>query len=66
MKLTLKGDYYEWFCGWCDTRNLTLIHRVADGTFSCSACHKLASRTEINRPENSDAPCINKVYQHRM
>jgi hypothetical protein len=40
MELYLNGDYYEWYCEWCDTRNLTLIHRVPDGAFSCYACHK--------------------------
>lgn len=40
MELTLKGDYYEWYCDWCDTRNLTLSFRVHDGTFACCACHR--------------------------
>ena len=40
MELTLKGDYYEWYCDWCDTRNLTLTCRVADEKFVCCACHR--------------------------
>jgi hypothetical protein len=40
MELNLMGDYYEWYCDWCDTLNVTLIHRVIDGTFHCCACHK--------------------------
>jgi hypothetical protein len=66
MELNLKGDYYEWYCDWCDTRNLTLIHRVADGTFSCCACHKMTSMNAMNWQDHSDASCINKVYQQRM
>ena len=64
MKLTLKDDYYEWYCDWCDSINVTLIHRVVDGTFSCCACHKPASRSAMNLPENSGAFCIDNVYQH--
>ena len=40
MELNLIGDYYEWYCDWCDTLNVTLIHRVTDETFHCCACHK--------------------------
>ena len=43
MKLSLKDDYYEWFCDWCDSINIILIHRVADRDFSCCACHRQAS-----------------------
>ena len=65
MKLTLKDDYYEWFCDWCDSINVTLIHRVADGTFSCSACHRLTGKSALNLPDVSDASRLNKVYQHQ-
>jgi len=43
MDLTLKGDYYEWYCDWCDTRNLTLSFRVNDGSFDCCACHRVTT-----------------------
>ncbi len=43
MELTLKGDYYEWYCDWCDTRNLTLSFRMNDGRFSCCACHRVTN-----------------------
>ncbi len=47
MELTLKGDYYEWYCEWCDSRNQTLIYRVADEVFTCCACkRKTAWATE--------------------
>jgi hypothetical protein len=48
MELYLEGDYYEWYCDWCDTRNVTLIHRVTDGTFYCCACQKQVLCDEIN------------------
>ena len=40
MDLRLNGDYYEWYCDWCDSRNLTLSFGVIDGTFTCCACNK--------------------------
>ena len=42
MELILKGDYYEWYCDWCDSRNLTLSFRVHEGGFACCACHRVA------------------------
>jgi hypothetical protein len=64
MELNLMGDYYEWYCDWCDTLNVTLIHRVIDGTFHCCACHKQVlceagnhGRTNCSiRPQQSSMP----------
>lgn len=40
MKLMPQGDYYLWYCEWCDSRNLTLWTRVAKNQLCCAACHK--------------------------
>ncbi|HEX9022711.1 MAG TPA: hypothetical protein VF799_02625 [Geobacteraceae bacterium] len=38
MQLIPQGDYYVWFCDWCDSRNLTLWTRVEKGKVLCGAC----------------------------
>ena len=40
MKVMPMGDYYVWFCDWCDSRNHTLWTRVATKGAVCSACHR--------------------------
>ena len=40
MDIMPMGDYYEWYCDWCDSRNLTLWTRFNDGTVACGACHQ--------------------------
>jgi len=39
MKLMPLGDYYVWYCEWCDSRNLTLWTRIEKGEVRCGACH---------------------------
>jgi hypothetical protein len=39
MKMMPMGDYYVWYCEWCDSRNLTLWTRIETGHVSCGACH---------------------------
>jgi len=39
VKLKPMGDYYIWYCDWCDSRNLTLWTRIEAGTVVCGACH---------------------------
>ncbi len=39
MKLILQGDYYVWYCEWCDSRNLTLWTRMDAENVACGACH---------------------------
>ena len=51
MKLMPLGDYYAWYCEWCDSRNLTLWTKFEKGVVFCGACHNryplaAASRTE--------------------
>jgi hypothetical protein len=38
--MAMNGDYYEWFCDWCDSRNFTRVYQAAEGAFSCCACHR--------------------------
>jgi len=39
MKLMPMGDYYAWFCEWCDSSNLTLWTRIEKGQVCCGVCH---------------------------
>jgi hypothetical protein len=39
MKLMPMGDYYAWYCEWCDSRNLTLWTRFEKGQVCCGVCH---------------------------
>ena len=40
MRLKPLGDYYEWYCEWCDSKNLTLWTKIEKGEVVCGACHK--------------------------
>ena len=39
MKLMPQGDYYVWYCDWCDSRNHTLWTRVEKGKVICGVCY---------------------------
>lgn len=39
MNIYPVGDYYAWYCGWCDTKNLTLWMKIEEGEVTCGACH---------------------------
>jgi hypothetical protein len=40
MRLMPSGDYYEWYCEWCDSKNLTLRTGLEKGGVVCGACQK--------------------------
>jgi hypothetical protein len=40
MKTLTMGEYYVWYCEWCDSRNLTPWTRTTDGNICCGGCHK--------------------------
>jgi hypothetical protein len=40
MKIMPTGDYYVWYCDWCDSKNLTLWTRIEKGDVQCGACHR--------------------------
>jgi hypothetical protein len=53
MKVIPIGDYYAWYCEWCDSRNLTLWTRFEKGQVVCGACHNafaLAEQTHNQVP----------------
>ena len=39
MRLIPQGDYYIWYCDWCDSRNNTLWTRVEKGKVVCGVCY---------------------------
>ena len=51
MKLMPIGDYYSWYCEWCDSRNLTLWTRFEKGQVACGACHIAYSMLENSPAE---------------
>ena len=46
MKLMPMGDFYVWYCEWCDTRNLTLWAKVEKNKLCCAACQKKFTESE--------------------
>jgi len=40
MQLMPMGEYYVWYCEWCDTRNMTLWTKIEKNRICCAACQK--------------------------
>lgn len=40
MRIIPMGDYYVWYCEWCDSRNQTLWARLEGGSVTCAACQQ--------------------------
>jgi hypothetical protein len=40
MNVMPKGDFYVWYCDWCDSRNMTIWTKVDTDRFCCNACQK--------------------------
>ena len=40
MNIMPLGDYYAWYCEWCDSRNLTLWTKFEKNEVLCGACHR--------------------------
>ena len=38
MKIKPMGDYYVWYCDWCDSRNSTLWTKLEANSVCCNAC----------------------------
>jgi|MudIll2142460700_1097286.scaffolds.fasta_scaffold1203279_2 hypothetical protein len=51
MKIMPMGDYYLWYCEWCDSRNMTLWTRVMENRVQCSACHRQFRPLDQERTE---------------
>jgi len=53
MKTMTMGDYYVWYCEWCDSRNLTPWARTVGGKACCGGCHKEFPVAGASRSERS-------------
>jgi hypothetical protein len=40
MNIMPLGDYYAWYCEWCDSRNLTLWTKFEKNEVLCGACQR--------------------------
>ena len=49
MQLMQQGDFYVWYCEWCDTRNMTLWVKIENNQLCCAACQKKFSAFEETR-----------------
>jgi hypothetical protein len=47
MGIMPHGDYYIWYCDWCDSRNLTLWTRIEKVVAVCAVCCALQSIIDL-------------------
>jgi hypothetical protein len=40
MQIVTMGEYYVWYCEWCDSRNMTLWTRFDSKLIACSCCQR--------------------------
>lgn len=41
LEIVPFGDFVKWYCGWCDSENLTFWAKVDQDRFLvCGACHR--------------------------
>lgn len=40
MRTMAMGEYYVWYCEWCDSRNLTPWTSTVGGKVFCGCCKK--------------------------
>ncbi len=45
MQIMPIGDYYVWYCEWCDSKNLTLWTKAESNEVLCGACHRGFNQT---------------------
>ena len=65
MKLMPQGDFYLWYCDWCDTRNRTIWTRVEQNELCCAACHKkFPAYDEPARLPANDSPAAAPAPPH--
>lgn len=55
MRIMPMGDYYVWYCEWCDSRNLTPWTRMEKDLVSCGACHQRFNMPRATYPAMSQA-----------
>jgi len=58
MQLMPQGDFYVWYCEWCDTRNMTLWIKVEENRLCCTACQKKFSAFEETRSAASPGSAV--------
>lgn len=51
MNLMPMGDYYLWYCEWCDSSNRTIWTRFETNNVHCSFCQR-----PVLVPDWSQAP----------
>lgn len=39
MTMIPLGDYFAWYCDWCDSTNQTHWSRLSRQQLTCAACH---------------------------
>ena len=40
MKIKPIGDYYVWYCEWCDSRNSIIWTKIESLNVCCAACQQ--------------------------
>lgn len=53
MKIMPQGDYYIWYCDWCDSQNSTLWTRIETGRVTCEVCHCRFSISSVDGDEEN-------------
>lgn len=69
MQIMPMGDYYVWYCEWCDSRNMTLWTRMDAKEVSCSCCQRtfpLTTKTVANVIAELSAPLTTVTTQRRI
>lgn len=51
MRTLTMGEFYVWYCEWCDSRNLTPWVQTMDSKVVCGCCHKEFPVAGAKRPE---------------
>ncbi len=66
MKLMPFGDYYLWFCDWCDSQNRTIWTRIDTHNLTCAACYRpvdLAGTATMQPPLSLVKHAAGKLHQ---
>lgn len=61
MKTMNMGEFYVWFCDWCDSKNLIPWTGAVGGKVSCGGCHKEFPVPGAKRVEIAVQPAVRNV-----
>ena len=50
MKTMAMGEFYVWYCEWCDSRNMTLWTRIDRKEVACACCQRSFPLAPESRP----------------